>query len=61
MPDNELANSFMQEYIKGERLKHQGLLALYCEVKESYLHSHSYCALVSVEPVDNEIIFESDE
>ena len=35
MPDNELANSFMKECIKGEQLKHQELLALYYEIKES--------------------------
>ena len=35
MPDNELANSFMKECTKGEQLKHQELLALYYEVKES--------------------------
>ena len=57
MPDNELANSFMKECIKGERLKHQELVGLHCEVKES-LSAQS--ALVSVEPADNEIIFESD-
>ena len=35
IPDNELANSFLKEFSKGQRLKHQGLLALYYEVKES--------------------------
>ena len=58
MPDNELANSFMKECIKGERLKHQELVAFYKKVKES-LSVQS--ALVSVEPADNKIIFESDE
>ena len=43
MPDNELANSFMKECIKGERLKHQGLLALYYEVKQSYLYRAHWC------------------
>ena len=57
MPDNELANSFMKECIKGERLKHQELVGSYYEVKES-LSVQS--ALVAVEPADNEIIFESD-
>ena len=58
MPDNELANNFMKECIKRERLKHQELVAFYYEVKES-LSVQS--ALVSVEPADNEMIFESDE
>ena len=35
IPDNELANGFLKEFSKGQRLKHQGLLALYYEVKES--------------------------
>ena len=50
MPDNELANNFMKECIKGERLKHQELVAFYYEVKES-LSVQS--ALVSVEPADD--------
>ena len=35
IPDNELANGFLKEFSKGQRLKHQGLLALYYKVKES--------------------------
>ena len=35
IPDNELANGFLKAFSKGQRLKHQGLLALYYEVKES--------------------------
>ena len=35
IPENELANSFLKEFCKGQRLKHQELLALYYEVKES--------------------------
>ena len=35
IPDNELANGFLKEFSKGQRLKHQELLALYYEVKES--------------------------
>ena len=35
IPDDELANGFLKEFSKGQRLKHQGLLALYYEVKES--------------------------
>ena len=58
MPDNELANSFMKECIKGEQLKHQELLALYYEIKESLSVQST---LVLAEPADNEIIFESDE
>ena len=35
IPDNELANGFLKEFSKGQRLKHQKLLALHYEVKES--------------------------
>ena len=52
------ANGFLKECIKGEQFKYQELLAFYYEVKES-LSVQS--ALVSVEPGDKEIIFESDE
>ena len=48
----------MKECIKGEQLKHQELLALYYEIKESLSVQST---LVLVEPADNEIIFESDE
>ena len=58
MPDNKLANGFLKECNKGERLKHQELLALYYEVKES-LSVQS--ALVLVEPIDNAVIFKSDK
>ena len=58
MSDNELANGFLKECSKGERSKHQALLALYYEVKES-LSVQS--ALLSVEPANNDVIFESDE
>ena len=58
MPDNELANSFMKECIKGERLKHEEIVAFYYGIKQS-LSVQS--ALVSVQPADNEIIFDSDE
>ena len=58
MPDYEIANGFLKECSKGERLKLQELLTLYYEVKES-LSVQS--ALVSVEPPDNEVIFESDK
>ena len=37
IPENELANGFLKEFCKGQRLKHQELLALYYEVKESLL------------------------
>ena len=58
MSDNELANGFLKECSKGEQSKHQALLALYYEVKES-LSVQS--ALLSVEPANNDVIFESDE
>ena len=37
IPENELANGFLKEFCKGQQLKHQELLALYYEVKESLL------------------------
>ena len=37
IPENELANGFLKEFCKGQPLKHQELLALYYEVKESLL------------------------
>ena len=58
MPDNELANGFLKECSKGERLKHQELLPLYHEFKEN-LSVQS--ALVSLELADNEVIYESDK
>ena len=58
IPENELANGFLKEFCKGQRLKHQELLALYYEVKES-LSAQS--ALVLVEPGDNAVIFKSDK
>ena len=58
IPENELANGFLKEFCKGQRLKHQELLALYYEVKES-LSAQS--ALVLVEPADNAVIFKSDK
>ena len=58
MRDNKLANGFLKECSKGERLKHQELVALYYEVKES-LSAQS--ALVLVEPADNAVIFKSDK
>ena len=58
MSDNELANGFLKECSKAERSKHQALLALYHEVKESLSVQST---LLSVEPANNDVIFESDE
>ena len=46
IPDNELANSFLKEFSKGQRLKK---VCTEC------------IGLTLVEPADNEVIFKSDK
>ena len=53
MPDNDLANDFQKEFVKGDRLKHSELVTLYYVVEESLSRQN---ALSSVEPAGGEII-----
>ena len=53
MPENDLANDFQKECVKGDLLKHPELVTLYYVVEES---SAMQNPLISVEAAGGEII-----
>ena len=58
MHDNDFANGFRKESVKGDRLKHSELVTLYYVVKESFAMQN---ALFSVEPTNGKIIIYSED
>ena len=56
IPDNELANGFLKEFSKEQRLKHQHYIM---KLKKVCLYRTVGLALV--EPADDKVIFKSDK